>query len=569
MVFLTRILFRAPTARKRGFVDKLRVYVRGGSGGMGLPKYNGRGGDGGHVIFVAKEDMTLKQVIDSTPNKRFIAGIGANASRRAIQGDKGHNLTVEVPTGITLLTDTKQVIATLNQPGDQATVAKGGAGGAHWSDFHPKKGQIRSVTLELKLISDIGLVGFPNAGKSTLLKAVSSADPKIADYPFTTMRPQIGIIQYQDLRRVSLADLPGLIEGAHHNAGMGHHFLRHVERTKLLLFMVDVHGFILSMKHPHRTAFQTVALLMKELELYKSDLVDKPAVLAINKIDIEGAGDKAEELLDKLDNFEETSNNSDHNCYQHPLTLPNPGATLSSAYQQRSSYENTGTETSNVSDQNGYQLPSILSGHDITHSSAYQQCSYENTSTEKSRMSEQNCYLHPSTLPNPGATLSSAYQQRSSYENTGTETSNVSDQNGYQLPSILSGHDITHSSAYQQCSYENTSTEKSRMSEQNCYLHPSTLPDPGATQPFASDHGSPSPLPNSDRSEATCSTASSLPEAAADGPHAATPKETETPGPGESVQDDSGSEQGGSGVAVVNGDGVGKSVSDETVSMAE
>ncbi|XP_078572989.1 GTP-binding protein 10-like [Branchiostoma floridae x Branchiostoma japonicum] len=305
MVFLTRILFRAPTARKRGFVDKLRVYVRGGSGGMGLPKYNGRGGDGGHVIFVAKEDMTLKQVIDSTPNKRFIAGIGANASRRAIQGDKGHNLTVEVPTGITLLTDTKQVIATLNQPGDQATVAKGGAGGAHWSDFHPKKGQIRSVTLELKLISDIGLVGFPNAGKSTLLKAVSSADPKIADYPFTTMRPQIGIIQYQDLRRVSLADLPGLIEGAHHNAGMGHHFLRHVERTKLLLFMVDVHGFILSMKHPHRTAFQTVALLMKELELYKTDLVDKPAVLAINKMDIEGAGDKAKELLDKLDNFED------------------------------------------------------------------------------------------------------------------------------------------------------------------------------------------------------------------------------------------------------------------------
>ncbi|CAH1237930.1 GTPBP10 [Branchiostoma lanceolatum] len=305
MVFLTRILHRAPTARKRGFVDKLRVYVRGGSGGMGLPKHNGRGGDGGHVIFVAKEDMTLKQVIDATPNKRFIAGIGAHATRRAIQGDKGPNLRVEVPTGISVLTDTKQVIGNLNQPGDQVVVAKGGQGGAHWSDFLPKKGQIRSVTMELKLISDIGLVGFPNAGKSTLLKAVSSADPKIADYPFTTMRPQIGIMQYEDLRRVSLADLPGLIEGAHNNAGMGHHFLRHVERTKLLLFMVDVHGFILSMKHPHRTAFQTVALLMKELELYKSDLVDKPTVLAINKMDIQGAEEKAEELLYKLNHFED------------------------------------------------------------------------------------------------------------------------------------------------------------------------------------------------------------------------------------------------------------------------
>ncbi|XP_019630473.1 PREDICTED: GTP-binding protein 10-like [Branchiostoma belcheri] len=306
MVFLTRILQRAPGARKRGFVDKLRVYVRGGSGGMGLPKYNGRGGDGGHVVFVAKDDLTLKQVIDRTPNKRFIAGVGANATRRAIQGDRGPNLTVEVPTGITVLTDTKQVIANLNQPGDQAVVAKGGQGGAHWSDFLPKKGQIRSVTMELKLISDVGLVGFPNAGKSTLLKAVSSADPKIADYPFTTMRPQIGIVQYKDLRRVSLADLPGLIEGAHNNVGMGHHFLRHVERTKLLLFMVDVHGFVLSMKHPHRTAFQTVALLMKELELYKSDLVDKPAVLAINKMDMTGAGDRAEELLYKLEHFEDS-----------------------------------------------------------------------------------------------------------------------------------------------------------------------------------------------------------------------------------------------------------------------
>ncbi|KAI8492094.1 GTP-binding protein 10 [Branchiostoma belcheri] len=306
MVFLTRILQRAPGARKRGFVDKLRVYVRGGSGGMGLPKYNGRGGDGGHVVFLAKDDLTLKQVIDRTPNKRFIAGVGANATRRAIQGDRGPNLTVEVPTGITVLTDTKHVIANLNQPGDQAVVAKGGQGGAHWSDFLPKKGQIRSVTMELKLISDVGLVGFPNAGKSTLLQAVSSADPKIADYPFTTMRPQIGIVQYKDLRRVSLADLPGLIEGAHNNVGMGHHFLRHVERTKLLLFMVDVHGFVLSMKHPHRTAFQTVALLMKELELYKSDLVDKPAVLAINKMDMTGAGDRAEELLYKLQHFEDS-----------------------------------------------------------------------------------------------------------------------------------------------------------------------------------------------------------------------------------------------------------------------
>eukprot|EP00058_Branchiostoma_floridae_P015247 XP_002600735.1 hypothetical protein BRAFLDRAFT_83478 [Branchiostoma floridae] len=270
---------------------------------------------------------------------------------------------------------------------------------------------------------------------------------------------------------------------------------------------------------------------------------------AVGRIEDHASLDGSESVISPYaeGRFEDHDSLRDTDSSASSEIVPYGQGALNAAYEERR-YENTGTETSNVSDQNCYQHPSTPPNPGATQSSAYQQrSSYENTGAETSNNSDQNCYQHPSLLPDPGATQSSAYQQRSSYENTGTETSNNVRPKLLPAPFDPSDPGATQSSAYQQqCSYENTSTEKSRMSEQNCYLHPSTLPDPGATQPFASDHGSPSPLPNSDRSEATCSTASSLPEAAADGPHAATPKETETPGPGESVQDDSGSEQGGS-----------------------
>ena len=150
------------------------------------------------------------------------------------------------------------------------------------------------------MIADLGLVGFPNAGKSTLLKAISKAKPKIASYPFTTIKPNLGHLGYKDGRIITMADLPGLIEGAHYNVGMGHRFLKHVERTKILLFVVDVQGFQLNPNSPKRSAFETIALLNRELELYKSDLLDKPAVCLINKMDTDGAKEELNRLEEQL-----------------------------------------------------------------------------------------------------------------------------------------------------------------------------------------------------------------------------------------------------------------------------
>lgn len=153
-----------------------------------------------------------------------------------------------------------------------------------------------NLYVELKLIADVGLVGFPNAGKSTFLRSISKAKPAVAAYPFTTLMPTLGHFVFPDNRKISFADLPGLIEGAHMNVGMGHRFLRHVERTKVLLFYVDVNGFRLGPKHPFRSALETIVHLNKELELYQPALLKKPAVLALNKMD----QPKARILFDKL-----------------------------------------------------------------------------------------------------------------------------------------------------------------------------------------------------------------------------------------------------------------------------
>lgn len=142
------------------------------------------------------------------------------------------------------------------------------------------------------MIADIGLVGFPNAGKSTLLKAISQAKPKIASYPFTTIMPQIAMIEYKDYRQITIADLPGLIEGAHKNIGMGRQFLRHVERTKLLLLIIDIFGFQLSQNHLRRNCLENIYALNKELELYDPTLLKKPAILLVNKMDMEGSNEE-------------------------------------------------------------------------------------------------------------------------------------------------------------------------------------------------------------------------------------------------------------------------------------
>lgn len=303
MVQFSRICFR----KYGNFVDNIRLYVRGGSGGMGLPRLGGQGGNGGDVWVVATKNMTLKRIKDKYPQKRFVGGGGANSSVRALKGERGKDKEILAPVGITVTTDDGQILGDLNTEGDRLMVAQGGPGGSFHSAFEPSKGQTRQIRLDLKLIADLGLVGFPNAGKSSLLTAMSNATPQIASYAFTTLKPEIGKLMYNDYKQISVADLPGLIEGAHMNKGMGHKFLKHVERTKQLLFVVDVCGFQLASITKFRSAFEAVQLLTKELELYKEELVSKPALLVVNKMDLPDAEDKLAELKEQLQNPDEFS----------------------------------------------------------------------------------------------------------------------------------------------------------------------------------------------------------------------------------------------------------------------
>ncbi|XP_055638188.1 GTP-binding protein 10 homolog [Toxorhynchites rutilus septentrionalis] len=294
MVFLQNVLFKfvRKSIRKhlRGkFIDTLRLSVKGGHGGNGLPKYGGVGGQGGAVYFVAKEGKTLKDVLGEFSNKRVVAGNGEESSKARILGRRGLDREIQVPVGIRVLDDSGSLLAELDEEGKTCLAAGGGSGGCSGNSFLGKIGHTRTLTLDLKLIADVGLVGFPNAGKSTLVKALSNASPKIASYPFTTIRPQIGTIEYADYRQITIADLPGLIEGAHANFGMGHKFLKHVERTRLLLIIIDVFGFQLSQSHRKRNCLENIYSLNKELELYDKTLLEKPCVLLVNKMDKEGA----------------------------------------------------------------------------------------------------------------------------------------------------------------------------------------------------------------------------------------------------------------------------------------
>ncbi|CAJ0964435.1 unnamed protein product [Ranitomeya imitator] len=246
------------------FIDNLRILVKGGAGGMGLPRLGGEGGKGGDVWVVAKDGVTMKHIKSKFPQKRFVGGVGVNSSVRSLKGTSGADCEVEVPVGIAITTDTGTKIGDLDRDGDKLRVARGGLGGGYRTEFLPAKGQKKVI--------------------------------------LTTVQPELGKIMYPDFKQISVADLPGLIEGAHRNRGMGHKFLKHVERTKQLLFVVDVSGFQLSVKSPFRTAFETVQLLTLELELYKEDLLDKPALLAVNKMDLPEADDKLRELVKQLEN---------------------------------------------------------------------------------------------------------------------------------------------------------------------------------------------------------------------------------------------------------------------------
>ncbi|EDV26228.1 uncharacterized protein TRIADDRAFT_54006 [Trichoplax adhaerens] len=293
----------AVTKWKRQFVDRVRIFCRGGGGGQGKPRSGAMGGDGGEVYVVAKDGAALFDIAQRK-DRRFIAGNGENCSRQAFNGHKGKDCRIAIPTG-TLITclDSKKVLVSLDKVDSTFTVAKGGMGGCPQTG--PKwcglKGQKRMISLELKLIADVGLIGFPNAGKSTTLRALTGAKPKVANYSFTTIRPHLGTVFYPDYVKVRIADLPGLIEGASQNVGMGHKFLKHVERTKLLLFIIDINGFQLSEKFSFRTPLETISLLAQELKSYSHELLKRPSIIAINKVEGRQGQRKFDELISKMD----------------------------------------------------------------------------------------------------------------------------------------------------------------------------------------------------------------------------------------------------------------------------
>ncbi len=283
------------------FIDHAKIHLKAGDGGNGMVSFHtekyitnggpdgGDGGKGGDVIFYASEELTTLQ--NFRFKHKFVAENGQNGMNRKMYGKGGENLRIAVPVG-TVMKDleTGKVIADFTTPGQEEVVCKGGRGGQgniHFSNAirqAPKfaragiPGEEKDVSIELKLIADVGLVGFPNAGKSTLLSVITSAKPKIADYPFTTLEPMLGVVSVGDTSFV-VADIPGLIEGASEGNGLGHDFLRHIERTRLLIHVVDVSA------QDGREPISDFDQINEELRQFNPLLETRPQVVVGNKID--------------------------------------------------------------------------------------------------------------------------------------------------------------------------------------------------------------------------------------------------------------------------------------------
>ena len=304
------------------FVDEATIRVNAGNGGHGClsfrrEKYVERGGpdggDGGHggsVYLVA--DQSLNTLADFRVARKFKAESGQGGSGRNKTGRSGTDLEVRVPQGTVIHdVDTGELICDLTEVDQRQMVAEGGRGGLGNTRFKssvnraPRKttngtqGEARHLKLELKVLADVGLLGMPNAGKSTLITAMSQAKPRIADYPFTTLHPNLGVVRVGSLQSFVMADIPGLIEGASEGAGLGIQFLKHLQRTRLLLHLVDIAPI-----DPDAEPAQEVRAIAQELEKFSSDLADKPRWLVINKIDLLSEEDlpvAKEMLLEELD----------------------------------------------------------------------------------------------------------------------------------------------------------------------------------------------------------------------------------------------------------------------------
>lgn len=293
------------------FIDQARIFVKAGSGGNGCNSFHrdihtkprrgkpdgGNGGDGGDMII--RPEKGIQTLLDFQYKRHFKAERGSHGSSNHKKGRRGQDFIIRVPCG-TIIKDaeTDLLLRDLVGPDDNVIIAKGGRGGRgnsrHREATEGEPGEEKELVLELKLIADIGIIGYPNAGKSTFISKVSSAKSKIADYPFTTKRPILGIVRYYDEGTLTFADMPGLIEGAHAGRGLGDRFLRHIERTRVLLHMVDISMY--ERKDPYKD-YQAIN---KELALYGEHLAKKPKIVALNKIDLPGAKDNMPKLMDRI-----------------------------------------------------------------------------------------------------------------------------------------------------------------------------------------------------------------------------------------------------------------------------
>ncbi|WP_078552645.1 GTPase ObgE [Bacillus alkalicellulosilyticus] len=299
------------------FVDKVSVFVKGGDGGNGMvayrrekyvPKGGPAGGDGGKGADVVFEvDEGLRTLMDFRYQRHFKATRGEHGRPKSQHGRNADDMVVRVPPGTTVLNEeTKETIADLTVHGQRAVIAKGGRGGRGNSRFatatnpapeiaeNGEPGEEKNVVLELKVLADVGLVGFPSVGKSTLLSVVTSAKPKIADYHFTTITPNLGVVETDDHRSFVMADLPGLIEGAHQGVGLGHQFLRHIERTKVIVHVIDMSAL------EGRDPYDDFLKINDELKQYNLRLLERPQIIVANKMDMPDSEENLVAFKEKL-----------------------------------------------------------------------------------------------------------------------------------------------------------------------------------------------------------------------------------------------------------------------------
>ncbi|HLU22013.1 MAG TPA: GTPase ObgE [Bacillaceae bacterium] len=299
------------------FVDQVKIFVKGGDGGNGMVAFRrekyvamggpagGDGGKGASVIF--QVDEGLRTLMDFRYQRHFKAPRGEHGMSKGQHGKGAQDLIIKVPPGTVVKDeDTNEIIADLIEHEQQAVIAKGGRGGRGNTRFatpanpapeiaeNGEPGQERNVILELKVLADVGLVGFPSVGKSTLLSVVSAAKPKIAEYHFTTIVPNLGVVETDDGRSFVMADLPGLIEGAHEGVGLGHQFLRHIERTRVIVHVIDMSGL------EGRDPYVDFTTINQELQEYNLRLLERPQIIVANKMDMPDAEQNLQEFKEKL-----------------------------------------------------------------------------------------------------------------------------------------------------------------------------------------------------------------------------------------------------------------------------